>query len=196
MKNKEALFVAKLKAHEPQALAQFVQTYTPILYRYASWFMANKKEVEDLVQETLMAALDGMDRFKEKSGLKTWLIQIFHHKAYKLFAHQRKEPSFDANALETTQHFDAKGMWKEGVPEWKTNPENFVLEKEMHEIMRKAIDELPSPYREIIVLRDIEGLSSEEVCNVFGISETNMRVILHRARLRLKAKVDNFMNRD
>ncbi|MBI4042167.1 MAG: sigma-70 family RNA polymerase sigma factor [Deltaproteobacteria bacterium] len=193
MKKKEKDFLAKLKAGEEEALGRLINDYSPLLYRYGMRFISNKKEVEDLVQETLLAVMTGIDRFKGESTLQTWIIQIFRLKAYDLFKQQEREPAYESDDLEYLSLFDERGMWREELSAWKHNPENLLLTKELSECLDRAIDQLPPLQKQVLILRDVEELDSDEVCNILGISSTNMRVILHRARLRVRGELSQWM---
>ena len=188
----EAL-IEGLRNKDQKAVERLLRDYTPILYNFGLKFIANRDSIPDLISETFTACLESIHRFEQKSSFKTWLIKIFQHKTFQLFKIQGREISFEDELLELNAYFDDRGAWKEQVLSWGANPEVLVGQKELFTKLDDAIRKLPPPYGQVVYLKDIEDLKVAEICNILGLSETNVRVILHRARLKLKLVFDKLL---
>jgi RNA polymerase sigma-70 factor (ECF subfamily) len=175
------------KTFDPSVL---VEQHGDFLYRYAMFRVRDEFVAEDLVQETLLAALQGMDKFSGKSSERTWLTGILKHKIIDHFRKASREVSFDSNDDDSTDEnfFQTNGHWQsEQAPtDWNMSPSVLVENKEFWQILSQCLSTLPSRTAAAFTLREIEGLSSEEVCRVLDISSNNLWVMLHRARTQLR----------
>jgi RNA polymerase sigma-70 factor (ECF subfamily) len=177
--------------------------YGAALLRLALLFVPTRAIAEEVVQETWLAVLTGLERFEERSSLKTWLFRILTNKAKtrgqregrvvpfsSLAADGDEEaPSVDPDRFFGADHH-ASGHWSAppmGVPEER------LLAGEARARIAAAIEALPPSQRAVIKLRDVEGFSAEEACNVLGLSETNQRVLLHRARSKVRAALEDYL---
>ncbi len=166
----------------------WVDQYGNCLFGYAILRLQDRKLAEDVVQETFLAALQARNHFMGQSSEKTWLMGILKHKILnQIRKNSRELPiSYMESSLETEEFFDKMGRLKATSTEWATDPSIALEQKEFQEVLKQCLSELPSRFAIAFSLREMDGLSSEEICNVLNISESNLRVMLHRARLRLR----------
>ena len=167
----------------------WVDRYGNYLYAFALARLMNKTAAEDVVQETFVSALHSMKGFQGHSSEKTWLTAILKHKILDHFRQKGREGK--QQDLETTQDnirslFDEKGHWREGPSRWKTNPRVFFEQKEFMRVLFACIEDLSKHVGKAFVLREMEGLSTEEICKVLDVSATNCWVMLYRARTLLR----------
>lgn len=176
--------LARLRAGDELAFAELVERYHPRLIRLAATFVGGRDLVEDIAQETWLAVLRGVDRFEGRSSFKTWLFQICANRARSIGAREsRIVPVSDVFNVADRPAFAADGSWKSPPEEWAAT----ALDRtELVSAVRTAILELPPSQRQVITLRDVEGLSAAEVCDVLMLSDGNQRVLLHRARHRVR----------
>jgi RNA polymerase sigma-70 factor (ECF subfamily) len=175
-----------------------VDKYGPSLLRVAMLYVPTRAVAEEVVQETWLAVLTGIERFEGRSSLKTWLFRILTNKAKTRGRRERRtvpvsslavDGDEDGTAVELDR-FAQSGEWKSpprGVPEER------LLAGEARRTIEEAIEALPENQRAVITLRDVEGLSADEACNVLGVSETNQRVLLHRARAKVRAAFERYL---
>jgi RNA polymerase sigma-70 factor (ECF subfamily) len=165
---------------------------------------------EEVVQETWMAVLEGLNRFEGRSSLKTWLFRILTNCA--ITRAQRESRSipfssllehnadFSEPAVEPDRFLPADrqwpGHWVSFPSNWEEMPEERLLSQETHACLERAIEALPPNQREIIILRDIEGWTSEETCSFLVISEGNQRVLLHRARSKVRNVLEKYFEEE
>lgn len=159
------------------------------LFGYAFARLQDRGVAEDMVQETLLAALEAKDRFEGRSSERTWLVGILKHKILDhLRSHSREipvtellEPDGEMEAL-----FDERGKWKEGPAPWRDDPQSFLHQKEFWNTLVQCLEELPGRLGRVFALRELEGLGTNEISNLFGVTSTNLGVLLYRARMRLR----------
>jgi RNA polymerase sigma-70 factor, ECF subfamily len=178
------------KEKEVQDLAPklWVDQYGDYLYAFALTRLVDRNAAEDVVQETFVSALHSMKNFRGHSSEKTWLTSILKHK---ILDHFRKKSREEKHHFETVgdnirQLFDGKGHWKEGPEKWKTSPKKLFEQKEFLKTLYACLEELSRRVAKAFVLREIDGLSTEEICKVLDISATNCWVMLYRARTLLR----------
>jgi RNA polymerase sigma-70 factor (ECF subfamily) len=167
-----------------------VEKHGDFLYRFAMFRVRDEFVAEDLVQETLLAALQSLDKFSHKSSERTWLTGILKHKIIDHFRKMNRYVSIDSNDDDSTDEnfFREDGHWQsEQAPtDWNASPSALVENKEFWEILNQCLASLPPRTAAAFTLREIEGLSSDEVCSVLDISPNNLWVMLHRARTQLR----------
>jgi RNA polymerase sigma-70 factor, ECF subfamily len=197
----EAALVAGLRAGDEAAFVQAVDTYGASLMRVAALYVRDRAVVQEVVQETWLGVLRGIDRFEGRSSFKTWLFRILTNTAKTrgvregrtvpfaaLSAADDDEPSVSADQF-LGPDTAWPGHWAIGPAPWET-PLDVLLTGETRELLREAIEQLPEAQRRVVALRDVEGWSADEVCSALEISEANQRVLLHRGRTRLRAAID------
>ncbi len=194
--------VARLREGDEAAFTALVERHHGALRRLARTFVSSDAAADEVVQDTWVAVLDGLAAFEERSSLKTWIFRILINRAKtKGVREARTVPmsamgSDDEDAAEPavdSSRFNDRGMWSAPPLRWDAEtPAKLLLRKELVGDLERAIDQLPERQRRVVVMRDALGWSSEEVCNVLELNETNQRVLLHRARSRLRALLEDY----
>src|SRR5580704_18565245 len=177
----------RLRSGDERAFVSLVERYQEQMLRLAASFVPSRAVAEEVVQDTWLAALRGLETFEGRAALKTWLFRILVNRARTTGSReQRSVPVADPEPAVDPSRFDGSGGWAE-PPEHGIEASEGRLEagKLAHRV-RVWIDELPARQREVVLLRDVEGMSSDEVCTVLALSEGNQRVLLHRGRSRLR----------
>ncbi len=195
--------VASLCAGDERAFAALVDLHSPALIRVAMAYVPSRAVAEEMVQETWIAVIRGIDAFEGRSSLKTWIFRILTNVAMRGGARERRsvpfaalaaaedtgEPSVDPDRFLPAGHERWPGHWLISPTRWPT-PEEGLLAGETRAVIVAAIDALPQAQRTVIALRDIEGWSSDEVCAALELSPGNQRILLHRARSRVRAAIE------
>jgi RNA polymerase sigma-70 factor (ECF subfamily) len=168
----------------------WVEEHGDILYHFALLRVRDPHVAEDLVQETFISALQGLDRFKGGSAVRTWLVGILKHKIIDYFRKSNREIlSGDLTSL--TEESDEGAMSrlagaKPPAHDWRESPDNLVENKEFWGVFANCLDGLSPAFRTAFTLREMDGLTTEEICKILDITSTNLWVILHRARAKLR----------
>ncbi|MGQ9647253.1 MAG: sigma-70 family RNA polymerase sigma factor [Thermodesulfobacteriota bacterium] len=166
----------------------WIQDHGDYLLRYALLRLRNKQIAEDVVQETFLAALKGKDEFRGQASERTWLVGILKHKLTDYFRKSSREsPVTDLVASEESAEdfFDRNGKWKVEPGAWGDDPAGVLEKKEFWKTFKECLAGLPKRLADVFSLREFEGLETEEIRNLMGLSTTNLNVQLYRARLRL-----------
>jgi RNA polymerase sigma-70 factor (TIGR02943 family) len=173
------------KTLEPE---KWVERYADMLYRYTLVRVKDSETAEELVQQTFFAALKSQNSFAGKSTEKTWLFGILKHKTMDFFRASKKHFSFDPSSEESSNpiHFNASGYMIPKPENWNLDPEKATENNELAQVLAKCMGGLPEKFHRVFVLKEVDGMNSEEICNEFNIKPTNLWVILHRARNQLK----------
>jgi RNA polymerase sigma-70 factor (ECF subfamily) len=202
----EAELLAALRRRDESAFVDLVNRYQGTLVRMAMIYAGSRAVADEIVQDTWLGVIQGIDRFEGRAAFKTWLFRILVNRArtrgeregrtipFSALEHEAEEPADPSVSPERflgVDHPEWAHHWASPPEAWGGSPEARVLQKETLEIVTRAIDALSSAQRQVITLRDVEGLCSEEVCNILEISETNQRVLLHRARSRVRAALEH-----
>jgi RNA polymerase sigma-70 factor (ECF subfamily) len=197
-----------LRAGDEQAFIRLIDANHAAMVRLAMVYVPSRAVAEEVAQEAWLAVLQGLDRFEGRSSLKTWIFRILMNRAMTrgqrehrtlpfsaLFdsAKDPAEPSVDPGRFKGP-HDKWPGGWAQFPSSWEGAPEARLLSRESLDHVAKAIDALPPSQREVITLRDVEGWSSREVCNVLDITETNQRVLLHRARSKVRRAMEQYLD--
>lgn len=165
---------------------ELVSRHAEALYSYAMLRVREKGLAEDMVQETLLAALQNWENFAGDSSERTWLIGILRHKILDFFRqHHSDHEQLDDNAWRI-DFFCEKLHWKDKMLDWKANPEILAQNDEFWKVLRDCLKELSQVMAKAFIMRELECMRSDEVCKLLEISETNLWVRLHRARLQLR----------
>ena len=195
-------FVERLRQGDEAAFSELLDSYHGALYRLARSLGATEASAEEIVQETWVAVINGIDRFEGRSSLKTWIFAILTNQARRRTARDARMPPLSAlfsdegvrEVLEKQQEATPRGASSRTFA-WSINPEDRVAQRALLEVIQRAADQLPVNQRAVLVLRDFEGLASEEVCRVLELSDGNHRVLLHRARNALRVAVSAYYAR-
>lgn len=168
----------------------WVDLHGDALFRFALIRLRDRSLAEDLVQETLLAAFRGRDSFSGRSSERTWLVGILKNKIADHFRRKARTISRDENLLRETLGdgpFDATGHWKSGPSDWGTDPAVLARQADFLKHLQRCLSDLPGSQASAFTLREVDGMTTREICKILEISETNLWVILHRARMRLRA---------
>jgi RNA polymerase sigma-70 factor (ECF subfamily) len=195
--------IAALRAGDEAAFAQLVATYQPAFVRTARVWVKDADAAREVVQATWLAALESLDRFEGRSSLRTWLYGILiniarsHSRAaartLPMSALLADEVGDAAPAVEPERFFPSGHQWEghwNAFPAPFPSPDRAIELGELREVLASAITKLPPLHQQIVVLCDVEGLTGHEVCNILGLESTNQRVLLHRARSKLRALLE------
>jgi len=200
----DARIVEALRAGDERAFVMLVQEHGATMIRVASLYVRNRAVAEEVVQETWLGVLKGIDRFEGRSTLKTWLFRILTNTATTRAVREGRTIPFSALAgaelgddeplVDADRFLPAGDRW---ANHWTSSPLRFddlpdgrLLSSETVAVARTAIEELPEVQRAVITMRDVAGFSSEEVCGELDLSEGNQRVLLHRARTKVRAALE------
>jgi RNA polymerase sigma-70 factor (ECF subfamily) len=203
----EAALIDELRCGNEAAFVQLLDRYGNAMLRVAMMYVPSRAVAEEVVQETWLGVFQGIGRFEGRSSLKTWIFRILTNRAKTRgeregrsvpfsaladAAEKQAEPAVDPATFHPADHEDA-GWWVSYPQNWSAGPERRLLAQETCDQIRTAIAALPANQRTVISLRDIEGWAADEICQVLGISETNQRVLLHRARSKVRARLEQYL---
>jgi RNA polymerase sigma-70 factor (ECF subfamily) len=203
----EAQLLEALRAGDEAAFAQLVREYQPSLVRVARIYVSTQAAAEEVAAETWLAVLNGLDRFEGRSSLKTWIFRILTNIAKTRAQRDGRtlpfsalqdpgrvpEAAVDADRFLDPEHPRWPGHWAVRPEPW---PEDALVAAETQAVVAEAIEALPPAQRAVISLRDVEGWSNEEVRNALELSETNQRVLLHRARSKVRRALESYLGED
>jgi RNA polymerase sigma-70 factor, ECF subfamily len=196
--------VDALRAGDEQTFARLVQDYSPGMLRVARMFVSSRAIAEDVVQDAWIGVLNGIQRFEGRSSLKTWIYRILTNTAKTRAAREGRSIPFSALAAADEEggvdpdRFlgeDSRfpGHWAAPPRRWDVQPEGRLLAAETLALIEREIEKLPPNQAIVVTMRDVEGFDAEDVRNALEISETNQRVLLHRARSRLRRALEEYL---
>lgn len=177
-----------LRSGNQTAYGELVERFSPTVYNLALRMMGDREEAEEVLQETFLSAFKAVDRFEGRSQLGTWLYRIAYNAAL-MRLRKRRLPT---TSIDAPLHNEEGDELPRQLVDWATLPDDLVLGGELRGILNAAVTALPETLRSVFVLRDIEGLSTAEAAEVLGITETNVKVRLHRARLALRERLSGY----
>jgi RNA polymerase sigma-70 factor, ECF subfamily len=199
------LLVERLRAGDEEAFMDLVRRWSPSMLRVARMYVPSQAVAEDVVQETWLAVLTGIDRFEGRSSLRTWVFSILVNRARTRGQRERRSVPFAALAREEGEgdftavdperfvgQGDGAGSWAAPPVRWWEEPERALDSAEAVDRIEAEIAKLPEMQRLVITMGDVDGRSSEEVRSALDISETNQRVLLHRARAKVRAALEDY----
>ena len=202
----EKQVLAQLRDGDEEAFCALVRRHTPSMTRVAMAFVSRRAVAEEVVQETWLNVVRGLDGFEARSSLRTWIYAILCNCAKRRAEQEQRlvplselaadETSGDDLGVSRDRFFDGgrwAGMWSSAVARWDDLPEERLLSSEVRTALLEAIDALPRMQRAVITLRDVEGWSPEEVCEYLGVADGNQRVLLHRARAAARAAIEQYL---
>jgi RNA polymerase sigma-70 factor, ECF subfamily len=194
----DAEVLARLRAGDEDAFMEIVMRYSPLMRRIALGYVRSPAVADDVVQEAWVGVLTGLGRFEGRSSLKTWILRILINQARTRAAREARSLPFSALAREEDDEgpavdparFGPDGGWKSLPDDWRTLPEERLLANETLAVLREAVDALPARQREVFLLRDVEGWEAGDVATALELSAGNERVLLHRARAKVRAALE------
>ena len=201
----DARLVEALRAGDERVFEQLTREYNAALMRVAQIYVTSRAVAEEVVQETWVGVLNGIDSFEARSSLKTWTFRILTNVAKTRAQREGRtlpfsalerpdsvpEPAVGPERFLAPDHERWPGHWAARPEPW---PEERLLAAETRSVVEQAIEALPPAQRAVISLRDVEGWSSDETCNALGLTETNQRVLLHRARSKVRQVLENYLS--
>jgi RNA polymerase sigma-70 factor (ECF subfamily) len=192
--------VERLRARDEVAFMELVDRLTPSMRRVARMFVSSDAVADECVQEAWLGVLQGINGYEGRASLRTWIFRILVNVAKTrgqresrsvpfatLAGDDLDDPAWDPSA------FDATGHWSSLPFDWRGVPDERVTGRETLAVVGRAIDGLPPMQAEVIRLRDVLGWSSDEVRNALDLTDTNQRVLLHRARAKVRAAVEEHL---
>jgi RNA polymerase sigma-70 factor (ECF subfamily) len=202
----ESALFARLRQGDEEAFNELITRHHSALIRMAMGYVADREVAEEVVQDTWMAVIEGLDRFEGRSSLRTWIFGIMIHKAKDRGVREKRHTTFssfesideDLDEAVDPSRFHQSGEW---VGHWAfppqpwddRTPEKLLASQQAVDAMNRAIEALPRTLKEVLILRDVEGVEAKEVCEILEITETNLYVRLHRARERVRQAVETYL---
>jgi RNA polymerase sigma-70 factor (ECF subfamily) len=207
LQSQERLLVEALRGGDERAFRELIERHHASMVRVASVFVGSRTVAEEVAQEAWLGLLQGLDRFEGRSSLKTWLFRILTNTAKTRAQREGRTMPFSALAPEGADedepavdpdrfhgaHYRWPGHWASAPSRWDEIPEERLLTLEARARIAEEIRALPPSQGQVITLRDVEGWSAEEVCNALELSETNQRVLLHRARSKVRRALEEYL---
>jgi RNA polymerase sigma-70 factor (ECF subfamily) len=189
--DEDAELVARLRAGDEQAFVLLSMRHHAAMLRLARVCVSSTAVAEEVVQDTWLAVLRGLDGFAGRSSFRTWLMTILVNRARSTGVREHRSVAVgDAGPAVDSSRFDASGAWMSPPQHWIEDSEDRVFAQGLAPSIQTALQELPPRQREVVLLRDVDGLSGQEVCEVLDVSEANQRVLLHRGRSRLRQALE------
>jgi len=185
--------VRRLRAGDETAFSELVRAYHPSMVRLAQTFVPSRAIAEEVAQDAWVAVLKGLDRFEGRSSLKTWIFHILANRARSTGVREQRTTPVDLGDEGSVdrRRFDEAGGWSDPPAHWSDEIVERLSSGPFFAQVQAAVARLPDGQRAVVTLRDLDGLSSKEVCDVLGISEANQRVLLHRGRSRIRATFED-----
>jgi RNA polymerase sigma-70 factor (ECF subfamily) len=205
--DEDVRLVAALRRGDEAAFTALVRKHQALMLRVARGYVRDQRLAEEVVQETWLALLEGIDRFEGRASLKTWLFRVLVKRAITRATRERRQvpfssvagdeeeggPTVDPERFFGPDHPRWPGHWAAEPSNWSCLPEERLLSRETLAVVQRAIERLPARQRDVIVMRDIGGFGPEEVCAALDLSDGNQRVLLHRARAKVREELERHL---
>jgi RNA polymerase sigma-70 factor, ECF subfamily len=188
----DADLVERLRRGDERAFAELVRRHHASLVRVARMYVADDAAAEDVAQDTWVAMLRGLAAFEARSSVITWLMAICANRARSAGVRAARQVAVDPDPL--SGRFDEGGVWSDPPRPLADDLAERLDNVAIAERLRAAIDALPPSQRAVVTLRDVEGLSTMDVATLLEMTEANVRVVLHRSRIRLRAELGDIMD--
>jgi RNA polymerase sigma-70 factor (ECF subfamily) len=201
----ETELLARLRTGDERAFETLVERHYPTMLAVARHYVKTRAVAEEVVQEAWLGVLNGIDRFEGRSSLRTWILRILVNTAKTRGAREARTvpfaslaPEGDEPAVEPERFRGADdpfpGHWRAYPGNWQRLPDEAVADRETLDVVLATIHQLPPPQRIVITMRDIQGCDSEEVCEALDVTEGNQRVLLHRARSKVRRALERHLD--
>jgi RNA polymerase sigma-70 factor (ECF subfamily) len=181
----------RLRDGDEDAFVMLVARYHQPMLRLARTMVSSKAVAEEIVQDTWMGVVRGIDQFEGRSSFKTWLYRILINRARSAGAKEHLTTSIESLHSVDPTRFDAQGHWADPLDRWRDDTESRLDAATLVPILESALEDLAPRQRQVVILRDVEGLSNDDVCEALGITSGNQRILLHRGRARLREILDS-----
>ena len=192
----DAELLGRLCQGDEEAFVTVVARYQQPMLRLACSLVPNRAVAEEAVQDTWMGVVRGVDRFEGRSSFKTWLFRILVNRARSASSREPLDAPIEGLHAVDPARFDAQGQWADPLEQWTEDSDDRLDAAFWAPVLSSALDDLPPRQRQVVILRDVEGLSTDEVCTVLAISPGNQRILLHRGRSRLREILEAQMKKD
>ena len=203
LRENEDRLLARLRSGDEAAFSDLFDELNVRLQGLARTFTSSPPLAEDIVQETWLAVISGLRGFEGRSTLRTWIFSILVRRARTMSSREKRRQKFmvrprgaaaDGSIMEWEPGRGRIGLWEETPKPWRLDDPAAVLQnRELMAVLEQALALLPEKQRQVVLLRDVEGVPSADVCNILEISETNQRVLLHRGRSRIRNELDRYL---
>ena len=201
--------LARLRAGDEAAFADIVARWSRTMLHVARAHVSTDDSAQEVVQETWLAVIKGLSGFQERSSLKTWVFRILVNTAKTRGVREARtvpmssviqldddSPTVDPSRFRSADDQYPHNWTPEGLPQrWEGDPAREVLRGEVRSLVTSALDTLPERQRTVVLLRDVQGCDSDEVCDILGLTAENQRVLLHRGRARVRAVLEDYYRR-
>ena len=185
--------VEALRAGDEAAFVELVRRYQPRLLRLAEATVGSRAVAEEVCQETWLAVMRGVERFEGRSSFKTWLFRILLNRARTSASREQRAGRPEDDVVE---RFDASGAWASPPVPWSERVDDRLVAEKLANRVHELLPELPDQQRQVVVLRDVEGLAPDDVASMLGVTDGHQRVLLHRGRAKLRALLTVEMGSD
>jgi RNA polymerase sigma-70 factor (ECF subfamily) len=188
----DAELISRFRTGDEDAFVALAEKYRPVMLSLALGYVPSRAVAEEVVQDTWIGVLRGIGRFEHRSTFRTWLFRIVINRSVSAAARERRSvPVDDMEPVVSVSRFDALGNWAVPPEPWADQVEDRMMAAKIAARILAAIGELPPRQREVVTLRDVQGMNSAEVCSALDISEANQRVLLHRGRSWLRQVIES-----
>lgn len=184
----ERELIDRLRAGDEEAFAALVREYHSSLVRLATAIVGSRSVADEVVQETWLGVVRGVERFEGRSSFKTWLFHVLVNRARTAARKERRTDVLPGD--DVPERFDASGAWAAPPVPWSDRVDDRLTAERLVPLVRDAMEQLPDMQRQVLILRDVEGLSAHDVAVLLGVSDGNQRVLLHRARSKVRAALE------
>jgi RNA polymerase sigma-70 factor (ECF subfamily) len=187
----DARLLERLRSGDEAAFVTLVAGHQDAMLRLASTFVSSRAVAEEVVQDTWLGVVRGIDRFEGRSSLRTWLLAILVNRARTAGTREARSVAVgDAGPAVDRARFDASGGWSSPPEHWVEDAEQRLGAAELATHIHAALEQMPARQRAVVTLRDVDGLESDEVCELLSLSPGNQRVLLHRGRSQLRQALE------
>ena len=176
--------VERLRAGDESAFTELVRRYQPALLRLAEATVGSRAVAEEVCQDTWLGVVRGVERFEGRSSFKTWLFRILLNRARSSASKEQRAGRPDDEVVE---RFDASGAWASPPVPWSDRVDERIVAERLAHRVHELLPELPDQQRQVVILRDVEGLAPGDVTSMLGVTDGHQRVLLHRGRAKLRA---------
>lgn len=178
--------LTRLRQGDEEAFVKLVERYQQPMLRVARAYVPSRAVAEEAVQDTWMGVVKGIHQFEGRSAFKTWLFRILINRARSAGVREQRHAAEESRHAVDPIRFDSNGQWADPVEPWSSGSEERLDAATWGPVLQSGLEDLPPRQRRVVVLRDMEGLSGDEVCDLLEISPGNQRILLHRGRTRLR----------